>query len=1452
MSTWLTDPTANKYLQTYFKNFVEISGNFLVHDSSYVDINSNITLKNGAFIKFPDGSILSTANIPVANIPTDVSFSNIDISNNLKVKGITTLTGGLIANGGITSNGSISTTGIIVNSGITSASITNSGAVQTGTLISNNGCFLAGGNPQAIINVGRQGANIGWNSNNGYGKMDFINTKPSGIYGGFDFYNINLAATITAPIVQISGTGGITCNGITDSTTSTFNNVIVNGVLTLPNSIDISNINVTNITAQTATITSTLTAPTVTVSSQLTAQNTTINGTLKVVGATYLNTLEWNATDIKILPVTGFLLGRPISLTQLSYSTAGLLPAVGDYLANPPNVADGMTNYGSQGAIITVVDTTNKLITFSPAFGTVLPTAASNKQIYGYPSSTTTIQAYDIKSVIGNDTCVPTTSPNNPYVASVNSTNRTITLAGASLTAATGTTTTGVYDSVNRLISNAMPSLGTLFGSGATTSQIGTLVTSKYAIIVGATNSATTAAATITGYINSTTQINSTSTTGLAVSQFLRDTTSNTDYTKGCTVSAFDAVNNTITVANGTLLRSLVTPSFTATGYIPANGTTIRTNNNTNVAINQFVELAGVVPTSNNFIKSYTASSYSFDLSTNLTQTFKLTTNGYLDQNARLVIENGGSLTTDYFMEGAGLSTVNINNKVVSLFATNTYTLSYGLSPTIATRNALTGIALSTTDFYYAGGTTPLVGEFIGAFVGSRISAVNTTTQKITSTNLTIRPVFLTVGGYVSTASVLQLDPITSYTSILTGFFFTGTGLVLSTPFSASQSSTAKTITMTSTTNTPTAGSTVSGAIILVGTTRYFTTTTAISTASYISGTNINSISRTTGSGTTSVSQTYRSISAQTLQTTPSLTAKLIYPISSTRVIYNPVTGFIISANNLLYSRTETTLGAVVQSGGGSLTSCELIIANSTIPALTPTTLYGRMVKSGSFNYLYYQYAPTVNAYGYCSPISIYDNGGFVSATSVGGYSRATLTYKNQLLVSDSLVKHTFPAYISSSGKIYGRFDNTLRTAINNTGLGAIVEIADGVNNLKNAWFSTLIGTGTFEVPTLNSANADPAYTATSVKTYKIIASSRAVSTRTTMYVEKVGATGTIAQYDFIDLPASAANTNGAYVSTVSTTADAFGTYYVIFAGNNTWTSAFAAGTLVNFAQPTTANIYKDTFSMYAPTVSNTDVYTPISYTVIPEQTFNIYDPIGDYKYSGSSYSAYAPYTFSFYPSTTFTFSTPQTITYFPTTNYSFYPIQSTYFVQQRSITVPQTPTNDTFCLLNYAQTLTNKTLTAPTINTATLTNPTIDTITLGTSTSQTSSQIGYLVSNKLTPAALTSSWVSPTGGNITLVSIGVYLLTYAFGVKANNLVLMGCMTTSSTAPYLTPQTVDVASNVFAYASNTNPNANGVSVTNTYVYKNTAANTVVYMYWAGSAVATPQTNGNYFQAVRIA
>jgi hypothetical protein len=133
-----------------------------------------------------------------------------------------------------------------------------------------------------------------------------------------------------------------------------------------------------------------------------------------------------------------------------------------------------------------------------------------------------------------------------------------------------------------------------------------------------------------------------------------------------------------------------------------------------------------------------------------------------------------------------------------------------------------------------------------------------------------------------------------------------------------------------------------------------------------------------------------------------------------------------------------------------------------------------------------------------------------------------------------------------------------------------------------------------------------------------------------------------------------------------------------------------------------------------------------------------------------------------------------------------------------------------------------------------------------------TSNQIGYSVRNVLTSATLTSSWVSPTGGQILLPSVGVYLLSYAFSVKNTNTVIMGCMTLSSTAPYSSPQTTDPNSNTFAFCGITNPNANWSTSSNTYVFNNISSNTTVYMYWSASSGGTPASNGNYFQAVRIA
>lgn len=152
--------------------------------------------------------------------------------------------------------------------------------------------------------------------------------------------------------------------------------------------------------------------------------------------------------------------------------------------------------------------------------------------------------------------------------------------------------------------------------------------------------------------------------------------------------------------------------------------------------------------------------------------------------------------------------------------------------------------------------------------------------------------------------------------------------------------------------------------------------------------------------------------------------------------------------------------------------------------------------------------------------------------------------------------------------------------------------------------------------------------------------------------------------------------------------------------------------------------------------------------------------------------------------------------------------------------------------------------------------NVRLDAINLQTVTNQTSTQLGYTIRNTLPNITFptNNTWLQPTGnaGQITLASQGVYLLSYSFSTKSNNVLLMGCLSDSSSVPYTSPTTID-GSNVLCFSGSENKNANWITCSNTIVHVNTTENRTIYLWWASNSNSTViKTYGNYFQAVRIA
>jgi hypothetical protein len=249
--------------------------------------------------------------------------------------------------------------------------------------------------------------------------------------------------------------------------------------------------------------------------------------------------------------------------------------------------------------------------------------------------------------------------------------------------------------------------------------------------------------------------------------------------------------------------------------------------------------------------------------------------------------------------------------------------------------------------------------------------------------------------------------------------------------------------------------------------------------------------------------------------------------------------------------------------------------------------------------------------------------------------------------------------------------------------------------------------------------------------------------------------------------------------------------------------------------------------------------YTPGStYSYYPSNVnYSIFSPINMSFYAPVTYNTFTPQLYSVQTPFLYSFVQPISISDFNKTTISFYNTETIQFYEYYNVTLPPSA-----CEL------------VGDVCTQTLTNKTFDRIGLQTITTQTSTQLGYTIRNTLTATtmATANTWLEPPGntGRITLASQGVYLLSYAFSTRTIT-VLMGCLSESATAPYATPSTTD-GTGVLCFSGSVNTNTNWITCSNTIVYVNTTANRIIYLWWASNGVALIKTNGNYFQAVRIA
>jgi hypothetical protein len=395
-STWLTNPTANRYKQTYTNNFLEISGNLIVNNSQYCDINQNVQLKNGAKLYFPDGTFISSASGIAGNIPLNIFFANVDISNNLNVQGNT-----------------------VVKNITVSNLIFPDASVQTTAFTPEN---------ETITNLTISGSIV----------LPSASISNSALQ----------SSVVLTTAIQTLTNKTISSTGITDSATAALTNLIVSGTCNIPT--------LTNTTLNGTTLNgTTLNSTTINNSGTATTNNQIVLNNLTVNGATVLNTLEWNTSGgIKVyvgtIPTYGFL----YSPTQMVYYSSASPPTVGDFvLADATKHLVNITSVGSSGATVSSTNTTNQLITFNSAVGYVATPAST---INGYALNTTTIQYFGTSTASANQGVISSaiTTINKPYISTVNNTTHQITLAGACMTASTQLTITGIFDNNSNIINS--------------------------------------------------------------------------------------------------------------------------------------------------------------------------------------------------------------------------------------------------------------------------------------------------------------------------------------------------------------------------------------------------------------------------------------------------------------------------------------------------------------------------------------------------------------------------------------------------------------------------------------------------------------------------------------------------------------------------------------------------------------------------------------------------------------------------------------------------------------------------------------------------------------------------------------------------------------------------------------------------------------------------------------
>jgi len=1159
-----------------------------------------------------------------------------------------------------------------------------------------------------------------------------------------------------------------------------------------------------------------------------------------------------------------------------------LVVSVGDFVKSN---GIGLSPFGDSGVTIATINTTNQNVTYS-GLGFTLPTPASTNTLCAIISTNQFVSYNSLTGTINKGINGTGTSANQPFVNSLTGL-YTATTPTSSLTTSI-TTKSGYINPSNKLVSlDTFPNQNfiSLTGVSNPTYVPSSFGTNQFNLL--SQNPITP---------NSVTSFSAVALSSISLAYNTFGGNNNDFITQDNQISAGTKTTNNTADGILTLSLSHSTPipvvNF-AEGYV--SGLTLKLESSSILPLGRYVygSATNGIPTNiNSFITAVPtgpSSTYTIKRGTGtatLTNTTS-TTNilGYVrSASSKFWFISSSAQLASHFIEGTGIPQATRmitptapftgQSNIMELSQINGYAIT-------ATPPNITAVGMVSSTSIVKLTTNPV---FTGSFVyenassfnslipnGTTITSYNSTNQEVTSSGLTAQTASLTnLLGYMVSITQLQVRGLGNSTARL-NWFFTGSGIgsvknyVLTAssvaPFTLASTNTATTASFTGLAGySKSNGATNSFQLVVANptplkTTQYLVNSTALPEQT--------GLSLTTPSGSNNaivVSADYSNYNITANLTTREPTSVGLfpgyraYPVSTTT--YYVLETIALAATNYIEATKLNGDDGFARNliQRGALASNLYTIPSGTLGTTTVTTTTGAIFNGGASGWYFcsnsdnnkiYNFivAPTIAPASSVIYVSdLFDKGSSnisklefrtppVASTPVSNSSILTRWYIRSNSVSaggslyDTEVYFFTPTRITTGLLAVNQFfiNSVTTTTFNNSGLNGAYISSFTQEATLGGFKANLRGKNILNATTPRGGD---------LGIFQISALVYRIDTSTTgSYTPVVN--------DFIRI---ASRTNVNYITAVT----ALGSFLFDL------TLAYTEGALGSGF----------TYVITAPVTLTASLLQSSSVTANESQYLVVYQFGSTYSLypSTNQYTAFSPTNFSFYNQTntslvprqytiqtqlTYNYITPLTITDYGRTTINFYNTETITYFTFFDINLPPNQTNTTLVSVDAIQTLTNKTF---------------DRIGLQTVTTQTSSQLGYTIRNKLPNNTLTTAntWLQPSGnlGQITLASQGVYLLSYSFTSRTTTaVVLMGALTLSTTlnSVYTSPVGTNVPSSVFAFCGQTNLNANYNTCANSYVYVNTSTNVTIYLWWATSVVnQVIQGEGGYFQAVRIA